>query len=43
MLGGVDAVAVDAEAVDPASVNVDKAGQHARIFRGQIIQPEKSP
>jgi hypothetical protein len=43
MLGGVDAIAVDAETVDPAAVNVDKPGQNARIFRRQIVQPGKVP
>ena len=41
MLGGVDAIAVDAEPVDPPLVDGDEAIHHARIFGRQIVQTDK--
>jgi hypothetical protein len=43
MLGGVDAIAVDAETVDPAAVNVDKPASTRGFSVARSSSPEKSP
>ena len=39
MAGGVDAVAVNAELVDPAAIDLDEALDDTRVLGEQVVQP----